>query len=537
MRPVREELAPVTTPATDQSSAALVEVPAIDGGAGGAGALNPVVAAVVDEVDSPEESTPPEADAPRVGSIRTGRLAGLSLGAAIWVISWPIMAQSFLDALLGTVDTAIAARLGVEETDAVGLSTYIMWFTGVITMSVAIGATALISRAVGRGHRSLANDVLGQSIMLAAIIGVATGVLMALAAPSIGGPVGLDPVAARLMADYLWPIAASMPAMVITNVGVACLRGAGESRSSLWIMLIENIINLPLNIILSGVVLHFTVLGREVNWSGVPSLSLGIAGIGIATCVARCVGAVIVLVLLARGDDTMRLHWHRMKPRWTSMKRLINVGLPNLWESLGMWSGNFIIILVIGQVLAAAAGATGLIGAHQITIRLESFSFLPGFAMGTAAATLMGQYLGAGNAKMAARAALVCSAVAAAVMSIFSYVFIVHPDAMLALMSDQPQHREIVPDLLRLAGYVQIPFAILLVLRGGLRGAGDTRMAMILTSIGIFALRVPGCIVVALLWPDRGLYAIWLVMCAELTIRAVLFAARFMHGGWMRLKV
>lgn len=525
----------MTTPATDQSGSALVEVPAIDGGAGGAGALNPVVAAVPDE--SPEEPSQPAAGSPRAGSIRTGRLAGLSLGAAIWVLSWPIMAQSFLDALLGTVDTAIAARLGVEETDAVGLSTYIMWFTGVITMSVAIGATALISRAVGGGHRSLANDVLGQSITLAAIIGVAAGVLMALAAPFIGGPVGLDPVAARLMAHYLWPIAASMPAMVITNVGVACLRGAGESRSSLWIMLVENIINLPLNVILSGVVLHFTIFGREVNWSGVPALSMGIAGIGAATCAARCAGAVIVLVLLARGDNAMRLHWHRMKPRWTSMKRLINVGLPNLWESLGMWSGNFIIILVIGQVLSAAAGGGGLIGAHQIAIRLESFSFLPGFAMGTAAATLMGQYLGAGHPGMAARAAVVCSAVAAAVMAVFGYVFIVHPGAMLALMSDQPLHREIVPDLLRLAGYVQIPFAVLLVLRGGLRGAGDTRMAMILTSIGIFALRVPGCVVIALLMPERGLYAIWLVMVVELTIRALLFAARFAHGGWKRIRV
>lgn len=474
---------------------------------------------------------------PGDGRIRTGKLAGLTLGMAIWVLSWPIMAQSFLDALLGTMDTAVAARLGVEETDAVGLSTYIMWFTGVVTMSVAIGATALIARAVGGGHRSRANDVLGQSMTLSVIIGVAAGIVMAIAAPFIGRPCGLDPVASRLMAQYLWPIAASMPAMVVTNVGVACLRGAGESRSPLWIMMIENVVNLPLNILLSGVVFHFTALGHEVNWTGVPSLAMGIAGVGVATCIARCVGAVIVIWLLMRGQDVMRLHWHRMKPRWTSMKRLMNVGLPNLWESLGMWSGNFIIILVIGQVVARASGEAGMIGAHQITIRLESFSFLPGFAMGTAAATLMGQFLGAGNPKMAARATMVCAAVAAAVMSAFSYIFIFHPLAMVRLMSDQPMHAEVVPDLLRLAGYVQIPFAVLLVLRGALRGAGDTRMAMILTSIGIYGIRVPGCVIVAMLYPEKGLYPLWLVMIIELTIRGLMFTARFLHGGWMRIKV
>ena len=527
----------MTSPAVDDPDRTLVEGQSSGAGAHSGAALHRARAEVAHASDRLEEPVVLRSEPRGDGRIRTGRLAGLTLGAAIWVLSWPIMAQSFLDALLGTVDTAIAARLGVEETDAVGLSTYIMWLTGVITMSVAIGATALISRAVGGGHRGRANDVLGQSMTLAGIIGVLAGIVMALAAPFIGRPVGLDPVASRLMAYYLWPIAASMPAMVVTNVGVACLRGAGESRSPLWIMLVENIINLPLNIILSGVALHFTVLGSEVNWSGVPGLSMGIAGIGLATCVARCVGAVIVLWLLARGDKVMRLHWHRMRPRWSSMKRLVNVGLPNLWESLGMWSGNFIIILVIGQVLAAAAGTPGLIGAHQITIRLESFSFLPGFAMGTAAATLMGQYMGAGNPRMAARAALVCAGVAAIVMSIFSYFFIVHPEAMVSIMSDQPMHQELVPDLLRLAGYIQIPFAVLLVFRGGLRGAGDTRMAMILTSVGIFGLRVPGCVIVALLWPERGLYALWLVMVVELTIRGIMFSVRFFHGGWMRVQV
>lgn len=494
-------------------------------------------AGVAHASDRLESAVTPTDEPPGDGKIRTGKLAGLSLGMAIWVLSWPIMAQSFLDALLGTVDTAIAARLGVEETDAVGLSTYIMWFTGVITMSVAIGATALISRAVGRGHRSMANDVLGQSMTLAIIIGIAAGVVMAIAAPFIGRPVGLDPVAARLMAQYLWPIAASMPAMVVTNVGIACLRGAGESRSPLWIMMVANIVNLPLNVLLSGVALHFTVMGTEVNWAGVPWLSMGIAGVGLATCIARCVAALIVLWLLMRGEAVMRLHWHRMKPRWTSLKRLMNVGLPNLWESLGMWTGNFIIILVIGQVVAAASGAPGMIGAHQITIRLESFSFLPGFAMGTAAATLMGQYLGAGNPRMAARAALVCAGVAAIVMTSFSYLFIFHPLAMVKMMSDQPLHAEVVPDLLRLAGYIQIPFAILLVLRGGLRGAGDTRMAMILTSIGIYGIRVPGCVLAALLYPEKGLYPLWLVMVIELTIRCGMFTTRFVQGGWKRVRV
>lgn len=472
------------------------------------------------------------------GQIKMGRLAGLSLSRAIWVISWPILAQSFLELMVGTVDTSLAAHLGLRETDAIATSAYIVWLVGVITMSVAVGATALISRAVGGGNRRRANEMLGQSITLAAMVGVVCGLVFAIASPWIGRPVGLDAEASVLMRNYLATLSLGIPAMVVTFVGFSCLRGAGESRSPLWVMLVENMVNIPLSILLSGAPLSATIGGHTYTVQGPDSLAMGVTGIAVGTVAARIIGMIIVLWLLARGNSAMRLHWHRLRPKMSGMRTLMKIGLPNLWESLGMWMGNFVIILIIGRVLTqAVADSAGLIGSHQLAIRVEAFAFMPGFAMGTAAATLMGQYLGAGNVYHAKRSALICAGGAAVFMGLLGALFIFEGEWLTSLLSDQEMHMELVPPILRLAGYVQIPFAALLVFRNGLRGVGDTKVAMYLTWIGIYGVRVPGCLIVALVWPEHGLYALWLVMVWELGLRSVMFSARFFQGGWAKLEV
>ena len=144
-----------------------------------------------------------------------------------------------------------------------------------------------------------------------------------------------------------------------------------------------------------------------------------------------------------------------------------------------MWSANLLVLLVIGMVAAAEAvdgvPKEGLQGAHLIAIRWESFSFLPGFAVGTAAGALAGQYLGARNTRMARISILACTGVAMVIMGALGLVFIFGGDILTRIISDQPVHRQETPTLLVICGTVQVFFAITMVLRQGLRGVGDTR--------------------------------------------------------------
>ncbi|MEM7623785.1 MAG: MATE family efflux transporter [Planctomycetota bacterium] len=226
----------------------------------------------------------------------------------------------------------------------------------------------------------------------------------------------------------------------------------------------------------------------------------------------------------------------------------MRLAVPNFFETLGMWVGNFLVVIFVGLLGA------GLLGAHIIAIRLEALSFLPGFAIGMAAATLAGQYLGAGRPDLAKRAIWRCAMLASAFMGLFGAAFILIPGTLVGLMSAQPVHLKNTPAVLAICGIVQVPFALGIVLRSALRGAGDVRVVMVLTWFSTYLIRLPLAFLLSgvdtpLLqnpMPDNftvagvavhGLQGLWIGLCIDLALRGALFLGRYLQGGWTRAKV
>lgn len=514
-------------------------------------------AAGASEADVLDLSGGPDAGArvarAEVDTIRTGRLAGLSMWAAIWVLSWPILVESFLTSLVGLVDTTLAAGLSEAATDAIGAAAYVQWFIQMIGMAVGVGATALVSRSVGKGRQAVADAVAAQSLLLALLASAVVGVTLILTAPIIARVLNLSPDASGALVLYLRVTAAAVPLSGVLVAGIACARGAGDAKRPLIVMIVVNAVNIVVSWALSGVSLAHTAIGpggeavRRVYLPNPFPFDLGILGVALGTVAAWAVGAALVLWWLARGTTGVRLRRRRLRPDGRTLSRVARVGLPNFFESTGMWLGNFLVILIVGWM---AAGGEGLLGAHIIAIRVEAFSFLPGFSMGMAAATLAGQYLGAGRADLAARALVRCTWIAAGIMGSMGLLFILAPRAVVGVLSQQPIHLEYAPKLLMIAGAVQAPFAIGLVLRTAMRGAGDTKVVMWLTWVSTYAIRLPaawffsGVDIPLGSWgvipnpgPDWGLVGVWVGLCGELIVRALLFGGRFVHGGWRRVRV
>lgn len=493
------------------------------------------------------------------GRLRAGRLAGLTMPRAIWVLSWPIMVQSLLNSLVGLTDTVLAAGVSEAATDAIGGASYIVWFIGLVMAAIGVGATALISRAVGGGRIAVANAALGQATLLAVWSGVAVGVIVAAGAGPVAALLNLNEEASRAFRIYMYINAVGAPLAALLLTGIECCRAAGDSLRPLWSMAAVNVVNIVVSWALAGV--DFTRT-RFIDGEAVTSVvlhnpfpfHLGVTGIAVGTLIGHTVGAAMVLRLLLAGRSGVVLRRRRLRPHWHTMRRLIRVGLPNFFEMLGMWVGNFAIVLMVGA-LAGAGG--GVLGAHIVAIRVEAFSFLPGFAMGTAAAALAGQYLGAGSPRMAWRSTLACTGVASAIMGAMGAVFIFAPRTVVGVLTSQPTHLELVPKVLMVAGFFQVPFAVSLVLRSALRGAGDVKVVMWLTWISTWGIRLPlayACSGVDLTLPpwlgggvidnpfwstgeNGGLVGLWAGLCAELVIRAAMFAARFIQGGWTRAAV
>jgi len=501
------------------------------------------------------------------GSLRSGKLAGLTMTAAIWTLSWPIMAESSLQSLVGLTDTFLSAQLSEAATDAIGGASYILWFVGLVAMAISVGATALVSRAVGGSRLAVAHAATGQTMILAVVTGVMTGALVAAMAGPMSHVMNLTGAAAEGFRTYIRVCAIGVPALSVLAAGIACARGAGDSVRPLMAMVVVNIVNILASWAMSGVDLVRTrfVDGNpvsEILWQNPFGFRLRIGGIAWGTVIGEYVGAAIVLAILVRGSSVVRLKRHRLRPHWHTMRRLIAVGLPNFFETLGMWAGNFLIILMVGWLTVTAGAGTGftadgnavrggLMGAHIVAIRIEAFSFLPGFAMGAAAATLAGQYLGAGSPDSARRAVKRCTLVTIVFMGVAGVAFVLAPRWIVSLITGQPTHLEQVPRLIFITGLVQIPFGISIVLRSALRGAGDAKVVMWLTWIATYAVRLPlayACSGVDIPLPGGGILAnpfhdspslwmLWAGLCGEIVIRSMMFGARYLHGGWLRARV
>jgi putative MATE family efflux protein len=482
------------------------------------------------------------------GTLATGRLAGLSLNTAIWVLSWPVMVESFLNSFVGLTDTALSARIGEPETTAIGAASYIMWFIGLIIMALGVGATALIARSIGKRRPAVANAVLGQVVLLSWISGIITGLFIAAAAGPVASLLSLSEEAKSAFDDYIFVIACGVPAASMLFTLIACARGAGDSVRPLWAMMLRNVVNIIVSWALSGV----DIYGIDNPFA----FDMGVTGIAIGTVAGDIAGSLLVLSMAISGTWGIRLRRRRLRPHWHTIKRLVRLGVPNFLETLGMWVGNFIVIILVGSLSIAAATNAELLGVHVVAIRIEAFSFLPGFAMGMAAATLAGQYLGAGSETLARRAVLRSTFVAACIMACFGAAFMLIPERIVALVSTQPAHLERAPGLLRICGAVQIPFAVAIAFRAAMRGAGDVRFVMGLTWFTTYGLRLPAAFLLCgadlairtaagdtvTLIPNPspfhlGLNGLWYGLCGEMVLRGCIFAARFFHGGWMKNKV
>lgn len=455
-----------------------------------------------------------------------GRLAGRSLMGQVYVLAiWPFFELLF-NAAVGIVDTAIAGRLGEQSlvaTDAIGVAAYVGWFMGMMHMAVGVGAGALIARAVGGGHRGLANAGLGQAVILAAVWGVFIGALVFALATPVSMLFGLEAESGALGLStlYLRIVALSSPIASVLFVGNACLRAAGDTRTPFFVMLAVNVINTFVSWLL--------VLGPE------PFGGHGVAGIAAGTTTAWTLGGLIVLGVLIRGKLPIRLRARRLRPHWHTMKRIVRVGIPSAVENSGMWVGNALVGYIVG-LIATSEGVVGLMGAHIIAIRVESISFLPGVAMGTAAATLAGQYLGLGAPHQAKKAAVLSWMVAAALMTILGAIFIGFPEQLTWLISPEPDLYVPAADLVYICGYVQFFFASYIVLSSAVRGAGDTRSPMVITYAITFLVRLPAAYVIGYVL-GYGLEGVWIALCGELALRGLVYIAWFYYGRWMRVKV
>lgn len=462
-----------------------------------------------------------------------GRLGQLSLGRQVISLAiWPLLEQ-ILSFMVNTVDLILATRMDdgdarVATMDALALGGYMMWLMMILQGGVATGVLAIISRAAGARKPEEAREGLVQGILAGLLLGTLSGLIIRLSLVPLIHGFGLSNAAAADAFDYLSILAWSCPVLGVFYACTNALRAIGDTRTPFFIMLIINLSNVTLSAC-------FVFLDPPLG-------GMGIAGLAWGSLCAWFLGAVIVLILLFRKERpvsdeiTLTLRNADWTPQREMMTRIGRVGLPQGIEMLGMW-------LIHAYVLRFITGLDfdGALGAHFIAIRVESLSFLPGFAIGTATATLVGQYLGANNPAMALKALRTAWLFALTFMSAIGLFFLVAPEVIVKIIlpATDAQATQLIANavpLVFICGIFQPALATTIVLKTCLRGAGATRTVMSWSFTCLILTRIIGIT----LYDHFGtisLQAIWTFMTIDLFIQAAVFLTISFKGKWLESRV
>jgi len=433
----------------------------------------------------------------------------------------PMMAEHLFHILVGLTDTYMANHLkndAAAGASAVGTVSFFLWFFGLVISSIGTGATALIARAKGARHRSLANGVCGQAITAAILIGLVVAIPTYLGSDYLISLTGLEGSAPQLAQSYLSMLCIAVPFCTLMFVANSCLRGAGDTLTPALSMIFVDLVNVFLTFSLTRGAFGFPEMGFK--------------GIALGTTIAYISGGILLFGVLVAGRGGIRLHLHRLPPQWLTLKRILRIGIPSGVESLLLWLAQFAILHLINRM-----DVTNRVpSAHSNAIRIEAFSYMVGFAIATAAATMVGQSLGANDPRRATRSAYLCYAVGGGFMTFCGLLFILFSQPVSRWIAPDPVIASYTAQCLFITGFCQAGFASAIIFGGALRGAGDTLAVMILNLSSIFFIRFLGVVIVTQ-YLHGSLAAIWLVLSFELLCRGTFLYGRFLQGKWRHVKV
>lgn len=436
---------------------------------------------------------------------------------SIMVLAIPAIIENILQVFIGAVDTYFVGKIDTVAIAGVGVTNLIMNVYIAFFLALGVGTTAIVSRNIGAGDAKQAKNAVKQSLLLALFFGAITGLINLLFARQILMIMGAEKRVIQYALPYFFTVAVPSVFLCVTMVLSSALRGAGDTKTPMKIAFVSNIMN--------GVLDYILIFGI-FNFSG-----FGILGAGLATTISRIISVALLMKKLNSRKTEIGI---KFLEKWridkTMLKSITKISLPAAVERLIMRSGQLIyggMIIKIGTEAYAA---------HNIAGTIEAFSYLPGMGFGVAAATLVGQNLGAKKAAQAKRLGLTSYYLATGFMVAVGAVFYIFAPFLAGLFTKDTVVIDLVVRVLRIIALFQPFLCITLVTTSALQGAGDTKFPMYSSLIGIWGIRVLGVYILCIKL-GMGLEGVWLAYAMDITVRGIILMARYLKGKWQEISI
>ena len=425
-------------------------------------------------------------------------------------LAWPVILEGLGIMAVGVLLTAMVGRLGAVPLAAVGLATMLQFSTAMVFAAAGTGAAAIVARETGAGNWLEVRNITGQAILLGMVFGTGVAVIGWFGAEFVLNLTGAEPEVTSLAAGLVKITFLFTPLFLMMSIGNAILRGMGKTQTAFYITLVSNS--------LAIVIAYILVFGH-----GLPAM--GPYGAAWGMGLSQLIGGLAVLLVLNR-QHKVQLSWRQVLIiRSKVIARIMEISVPAALEQLAMQSGRIVFTFML-------AGVGSLqFAAHQIATQVESMSFLPGFGFSVASMTLVGQYLGKKMPHRAIQFAWLTNKIAWLSMTVAGVVIFIFAKELTTLFIDDPQVIHWGALCVMIAVLEQPTLAICFVLGGALRGAGDTRWPMYITTMGVWLIRLPLVYLFIGVW-GYDITAAWYITAGDFLIRAAILWWRFESKKW-----
>ena len=434
-----------------------------------------------------------------------------SINRRVFQLAWPVIAQNLLETLLGIVDTLLVSRLGDAALAGTGAATQFMFILISLLSAISIGSTVLVAQAIGAHRSEHANTLAKQSLIWGVLLAVPLSIGGTLSSSTLMHMLGVTPEVAAIGASYLQITFSTSVFMVLLFIASSVLRGAGDSRTPMQVTILSNIIN--------AIAAYGLIFG---HW-GLPQL--GAVGSAWGALLGRAIAVSILVALLFSGNRVVSIRGRKgWMPSLRTARSIFAIGVPAGVEQV-LSSLAFSAMLVVVATLGTHA-----IAAQRITMNALSLSFLPGFGFALAATALVGQSIGARRPSEGVSAAYIAMRWAMIWMGIVGLIFFFLADFIVAAFNPTPEAYHAAVEGMRIVAIAQPFWAILFVLAGGLRGAGNTRFPMVINAGGLWLTVVLGWIGVN--YFGLNLTSIWIAFVVIAPLSALANWWRFRSINW-----
>ena len=433
------------------------------------------------------------------------------LARNILLLAIPMVLEMFMQSIFELADAYFVGQLGPAALGAVGAGASLLIIVFAIGFGLSMGVTAMVARRTGEKDHEGANTVAMQAIIAVIAISVPIGILGALYAPQLMRLIQAPESIVEVGSSYTAVLLGSNVVLLLLFLNNGIFRGAGDPILALKALALANILNIALD------PLFIFGLG--------PVPGMGVTGAAVASLIGRSVGVGYQLYMLSGQRGRIRLQFSKARIVWPTMRRFLNLSGPAMLQMListASWMAIFAFVGYFGEI--AAAGYT-------VAIRIIVFALLPAWGMGNAAATLVGQYLGAHKPDQAERSVWVTGLANMVFLGVVAVVMYLFADALVRTLTPDLEVVAVGASCLRIISYTYVMFAFGMVTTLAFNGAGDmwTPTWIYLFCSWIIQLPLAYALAFGIDWGLNGVFYAIAVGQGLLAVVGIIF---FRRGRW-----